>query len=64
DHNADPREWRNLAGTANASETLAQLRLLLPKHDAPYHASTSPKPINPWFQAHFERHFNPKLRPK
>ena len=64
DHDADPREWRNLAGTGNAAETLAQLRLLLPKHDAPYHASTSTKPINQWFEAHFERHVNPKLRPK
>ena len=55
DHDVDPQELKNIAREKSQQETLVQLRTLLPKHDAPYHAANSSAPINAWFKEHFEK---------
>ena len=52
DLRTDPHAWKNLSGTLSQSERQTFLQEL-PSHELPYHAASSPSPVNAWFKAHF-----------
>lgn len=62
DHRFDPDEFNNLAGPAQFDRKVMQqnweiaqrLSNLFPETEAPYHPSTSPAPINRWFEKHLK----------
>ena len=55
DHRDDPQEWTNLAQDPSYSKQLSMMRARLPSDSAPYHPTTSPKPVNEWFAEHLRR---------
>ena len=54
DHMHDPNEWTNLAHDPAHSEWIRRLREEIPATEAAYHKSTSPAPVNRWFDEHLK----------
>lgn len=55
DHLSDPNEWTNLASNPEYAEVLARFRKELPQEESPYHPSVRSKPINAWFEDHYQK---------
>lgn len=55
DHANDPHEWTNLASNSEHAHLVRRLRREIPAMEAPYHRSTSPAPVNRWFDEHLKK---------